>query len=713
MEREKMYAILLHAREGVAMTGRRLGVALIATTLLVLSDGLGASQPEGPAGPSASTTQITFAGRVVDSQGRSVEGARVTLYGMAYAEEASLPKVVAIQEKVTGADGAFSLSSSQGASPYGPGFLLACKEGLAMGWATCQRQAGQWYDITLGKPTSLAGDVVDEKGVPISDAEVSIAFATIGNDVDRQILVAPGSLYVKTDNRGHFLLENLPAGATCEFLVRKPGRVTLNTLIPTLFGDSSSRLDIARLISGPSRCQFSPGQTGIKLALPLEAIIEGRAVEKNNGRPISGVKVTAKSDQPQTGLMSPDPVTTAEDGGFRIGGLAAGNGSVQLAATRGRVAEWVADPVPLSLTAGKTNRDVKLELIKGGIIEILVKDADGKPVGQAAVRITHAQRQQYFGGSTNADGFIHIRVPPGQYHVSEPFKLGYALQIKREQVAVEEGETKRVELVLSVAPRVAGTVRDGAGNLLGGVRIVVTPPGILGVVTNVDGGFVLDWNPKLLGVLSMTPVLVARDVARNLAEAREIDEQTRKLDLTLKPAVIFAGTVLSQEGKPLSDARILVGLRQSGRDTSLGLIEQVAAGEQGTFEIPAIPPGRPCVLMATASGYVTHLVSIDASNVKGGRQVVGPFKLLSADLSISGMVVDSQDRPVVGATVTVMDGSLPPRDDVWTDADGKFVIKGIPAGSILLMAGTRGPRYMHGAVEAKGGATDVRIVVSE
>jgi protocatechuate 3,4-dioxygenase beta subunit len=693
---------------------KRYSVFVLAITMLLArADAAEASAPASPAGLSAPTAQISISGKVTDWQGRPVEGAKVTLYGMAYSEDGFLPNVEVIWEKTTGVDGGFHLASSEGGNPYLAVFLIARRQGLALGWAMQRTGAEQESDVVLGEPRDLAGKVVDEKGGPIDDADVSIAFAVMGKTEDRRVLAVPGFLKAKTDDKGRFLFTDLPAEATFEFLVQKPGRVTLSTLARAMSNDSLVGLSLLQRLSGQRNCQFSPGQTGIRLTLPLEARIEGIVVEKSSGKPLGGVKVMTRSEERQAGFLSPDPVTTAEDGTFRIGGLPAGNGSVQLATTRGRMAEWVAEPVPVSLNADETKSGVKLELTRGGIIEVLVREDNGKPIAKAGVNVSHAQPKQYFGGNTDEDGLARIRVIPGQYRVSEPFRPGYAQRFTRKQVTIEEGQTNRVEFILNVAPRVTGTVRDETGHPLAGVRIAIAPMSSMGVVTDAKGEYALDWNPEFPTLREGTPVLVARDLARNLGEIAEIGVQTRRLDLQLKPAVTLTGTVLNQEDKPLTGARVLVMLRSSDRPGSLGLIEQVTTDKEGTFEVRALPAGRHYSLIAMAAGYGAKDIIVDASHLNDHRRNVSPFRLAIANLSISGMVVDSQDRPVAGATVSAIDGSLPPREDVLTDAEGQFVIQGVPAGSMLLMVSIREPRYMYGSIDANGGATGVKIVVSE
>jgi protocatechuate 3,4-dioxygenase beta subunit len=685
------------------------------TILLFLPHALEASDRTSQTRPDTRSAQVTTNGRIVDSQGRPVEGARVTLYQTAHDEMASLPKVETIQEKNTAADGAFSLTTPRRGNSYSPAFIIARKEGCAIGWAMWGTEADQRFDIVLGEPKDLAGDVVDEKGQPVADAEVSIAFAVISTAEEPYLylLDVPGLLNSKTNNNGHFLFGNMPAGATFEFLVSKAGRVTVNTAAQAAFGSSSPRLDIARTASEPPRCQFSPGQRGIRLVLPLEARIEGTVVESRSGEPVGGVTVRARADQQDGGFLPPDPATTSEDGRFSIGGLVAGNHTLELATGKGQVAEWVAQPANVSLKANETKSGVKLELMKGGIIQVLVKDAGGRPVANAGVSIHDMPRDQYFAGRTDANGLVRMRVLSGQYHVAHPFQAGYALQMGGQQVTINEGETKQLKFILNTAPRVEGIVRDEAGYPLSGVKVEVTPSGREEITTAADGRFAVTWNPESVRLPGTIFVLVARDLARNLAEVVELDEQVRNVDIKLKRAAILAGRVLNQEGKALAGARILVVLRLSRGSVPLGLRYPVITSADGTFEIKALPSGGEYRLTAMADGYGKHEISINAADLTGNRQDVGQFRLASANLSISGIVVDSLGKPVAGAKVLVMGGSLPRRDDVPTGADGRFVIKGVSAGQKLLMVHTVGATRMYGPFEANAGASDVRIVVSE
>ena len=676
-------------------------LALIVAELLVLAGAGQAAQRANPDDPGRPAAQITLTGKVVDSQGRPLEGVKVTLYQMTYSEAIGSPQVESSTEKMTQADGAFVFTAAKDADRYRAGCILVRKEGLALSWATWQMQRDEQRDIALGAGKELGGEVVDENGQPLSNAEVHVALAIIGRMQDQRYLIGWGSfepLRIKTDSRGRFAFANMPVEATFEFLVKKFGRATLCTLDPTSFRGE--------------KCQFSAGQSAIRIVLPPQATAEGVVVEKAAGKPVAGVKVLASPD-PRILPSLNEPATSGADGAFRIEGLGPGGFLVQLSAA-GSAAEWVAEPVRIDLKPGEAKRGIKIELAKGSVIEILVRDSTGKPVAKANAGVRPAEGQQFFGGPTNEKGLVRLRVKPGQYAFSGAYKQGYTQsQRTEEQIEVAEGDTKRLECILNPAPKIAGTVRDEAGHPLAGVTIEIKPMG--GPPedkTDAQGKFEVTWDPAAWGE-GTTAALVARDEARNLAALVEIDEQTKSCDLTLKPGVVITGTVLNEEGRPLPDADVRLTLRATRWASDLSQGDPAITDANGKFEIKAVPPERQYTVTATADGYGKQDVPIEDLDAKTARRDLGQFKLPVANLSISGIVVDPNDKPIAGANVYAYGSGQPDLFDIRTDQDGRFLIKGVCPGPIQVNANTSTGASLSGDVQAEGGAMDVRIVISD
>ncbi len=673
-------------------------LTLIVTMVLVLSDAGSMVQPVRSANEDVAAGPIPVAGKVTNSRGGPVEGAKVTVYQMIYTETGSPPMTEVLGQKNTGADGTFTLTVTPKPDSYVYGYVVARKEGLALGWIMWRAQAREQLDIPLGEPKDLAGQAVDEQGRPLADVDVRITMGMMGRPEERRHLSFPGFLTAKTDGNGRFVFAAMPAEATFELWAEKPGRATVGTF--------------DRMTYRGVRYQFSPGQTGIRLTLPPEARIEGLVVEKESGKPAAGVKVMAESEPRQVAVLG-KPAITAQDGTFRIGGLAPALYAVRLAwAIRAQAAEWVAEPVRVSLKAGETISNIKLQLTKGSIIEVLVKDAAGKPVAGVIASLRHVAPEKSTGGSTDPNGLARLRVLPGRYSFPGVYRDGYSRPMSQQEVTVKEGETKRIESTLNPLPKVAGVVRDQAGNPLAGVRVEVKPSGQEETVTDASGKFEASWDPPSSNSGRTALVVVARDRTRNLAEAVEMDEQVGNVDVKLRPGLSLTGTVLDHEGKPLPGARIWVMLFASTWGSTLGRGES-ATGPDGRFEVKALPPERKYRVTARADGYGNQNIMVEASDFKDNRYDMGGFKLPLANLSITGVVVDSNDKPVAGASVYGFGEDQPDLREMRTDAEGKFIIKGVCAGPIRLQASLEGPSRRSGQAQTEGGATDLRIVISE
>ena len=682
------------------------GLALIVTVavLSMLSGLAEAAQPTGPASSSVLSPQITLSGRVRDSQGKPVPGAETTLYELLPGELGVLPKVQVVDRKTTGADGAFVFSVAKGTATYREGRVIARKEGLSLAWATWVMMEDQRLEIPLGQPQELAGDVVDEAGRPIADAEVHIAMAKIGKGEALRDLRSTGFLQTRTDRNGHFVFADMPAGATFEFRVEAPGRATIHTLDMT----SHSR----------DQCQFAPGQAGIRLTLPVEARIEGVVVEKAGGKPVGGIEVTAHADRRQSAPLPSKRAVTASDGTFHIGALSAGSCVVGLATTRGQMPEWVAEDVRTSLQAGATKSDIRIQLTKGAIIEVLIKDTAGKPVEKVGAYLGRAGYEQGFGDRTDENGLARIRVIPGTYNFSQIFRPGYIPPETTDQVTVAEGETKRIECIVRPTPKIAGIVRDSEGNPLAGVKVQATWIRMLstmtsGGVSDASGKFDVPWDSSSMARGAPTVIFVARDPQHNLVQVLDIDEHTGPLDLKLQPGVIVTGTVLNQSGQPLPGASARVQLRVSKATVRLGWNELATAGPDGVFEFKAVPPEREYTVTVSADGYGKQEIPIATLGPKETRHDIGRVQLVPSNLSVSGVVVDPNDKPVAGAEISAFGEGQPDLREVQTDAQGRFTIKGVSPGSLHLRARSSGPPRLYGDAQAEGGTTDARIAIAE
>jgi hypothetical protein len=647
--------------------------------------------------------QITCTGKVVDEQGRPIAGVKVSLIEMVYDEATSTYDPNLIGQVQTGTDGAFSFNQTVKDNQYRYLYIVSDKEGLALGfdnWIT--RDDNREVQIKLGQPKELAGIVVDEKDAPISDAKVALSMLVLGEGQERKNLTGmalPKLLTTNTDVAGKFALTRIPAGATVEFIVSKSGRATLSTY--------------KRASTPYQKLNFTEGQKDIKLVLPAEAKIEGLVVEKTTGKPVGGVKISCTSGQ-EVGYFRPKPLVSKQDGTFDIDALMATQYTLQLIQPRDKLPDWVANPVEVITEAGKTKSGVKMELSKGGVLEVMAKDAISKqPVEKASVSLRHETSGQYISSSTGKDGVARMRLMPGGYQLTYLNKQGYSQQRLQDTVTIEDGKTQHLEYELAGMPKITGVIRDENGQVLEGVKLKVCPTGAReDVTTDAEGKFEMAYDPGMWGG-PQTPImyLVCRHEERNLAAAMLIDESTGALDIKLKPGITFTGKVVDPNGNGIGGATLYVNMRASNWGSPIGR-DFPKTDEQGNFKVKAIPAEQKYDLYTQAEGYGQIRTEVDMGHVVDNCFDFGTITLPVANLSVSGVVVDDSDKPVAGARINSY-GENQPYRDAQTDADGKFTLERVCAGRIRISADKAGVTRMYGYVETEGGATDVRIVISE
>ncbi|MFC1637349.1 carboxypeptidase regulatory-like domain-containing protein, partial [Planctomycetota bacterium] len=513
---------------------------------------------------------------------------------------------------------------------------------------------------------------------------------------DRQYLssgIAPKLFSARTDEEGKFIFKNLPAKATADFLINKTGHATINTWTAS---DSLT---------------YAVGQKDIRVVLPEEAKIEGVVIEKQTGKFVSGVELVVKDDRNRS---AQEPFDSKEDGTFSIRSLAQRHYTVELVPSNKGLADWVAEPVEVITETGKTKSGIKIALSKGGLLEVVVTDAlNKKPLEQAGVGVSNqaAGRSSYH--RSDEKGIARIRLTPGDYQIYQVYKQGYASQRQQDTVTIEDDKTERLEYELTGVPKITGIVRDEKGNAIEGVKVRVCPMGARdNIATDAEGKFEMAYDPGMFGG-SRTPItyLVCRDEKRNLAAAMQVDQDTGTLDVKLEPGVTFTGKVADPDGNSIQGATTLVYLRASNWGSPIGRDFPPTEGK-GQFKIKAIPAEQKYNLYTRAEGYGELRTEVNMDDVADNRLDVGTITLAIANLSISGVVVDDNDKPVAGARISCY-GDGQPHRSAQTDTEGKFTIEKVCAGKMRISASKTGATRLSGSIETEGGATDVRITISQ
>jgi formylglycine-generating enzyme required for sulfatase activity len=275
-----------------------------------------------------------------------------------------------------------------------------------------------------------------------------------------------------------------------------------------------------------------------------------------------------------------------------------------------------------------------------------------------------------------------------------------------------EGDKQVLEIALperraESRPRIiAGVVRDESGQQIDSASIWIIPK--LGwVLRNYEEGtFEMAWLPSKPNTPMYGYHLVAYNKKRNLAIGVEIDREANTLDIQLKPGVILAGKVVDDDGKGIEKGDIFIYLQTSNWRPS-SYMYTMMTDDEGRFEIRALPPGYDYVLSFHSSEYRTVKAEIHSDDVRDNRRDGILIVLQRGEFSISGVVVDTDGKPVPKMRVYCSAKGQPPVIS-HTDANGKFTLKGVFKGRVKVIAD--GPKLC-GYVDTEAGATNVRVVL--
>jgi uncharacterized GH25 family protein/peroxiredoxin len=652
--------------------------------------------------------EVNFKGRVVDADGRPIAGAKAKLYNEDYGQEIYLFSISDVIETTSNADGTFAFNKNTEGDDYLYGWIVVGKEGLALDCTAWDMSEDKEFEFKLEQPIELVGVVVDEKGEPVSEAQVSVLIVTVGDKRDSHgqylhalsVNVAPEILSTSTDAAGKFIFMNLPAEATVEFLVQKTGKATVSTF---------------RIDTYPREpLQYSPGQENIQITQPPESRIEGIVVDKDSGRPVAGVKLLIRQDRNRQ-VYGHDIITSGEDGKFSVSALAAGSYNLIFATPREELAEWVAEPVNVMLETGQTKENVKIELGKGGFLEVLVTDAVTKKLLEDAYIYLYSEHNsQSFNGRSDKEGIARVRVLPGVYRSVSSYLEGYSSFEYQNPVTIEEGTTKHIAMSLEKAPRISGVVRDAEGKPVQGAKLMVLPSSSEEVTSDTQGEFLIKWDRRGWSEQEdMVFCLLVRHEDRNLAAAKEISEDTEKLDIKLQPGVNLNGKVVNPNGKGIAGARIRPMLRLSYWGSSITGRQTEETDKNGNFEIKALPVGHNFNISANADGYGEQDVDVQTDNAVSNKMDIGAITLSPANLSITGHVVDTQGNPVANAGVESSGDNQPDRE-TRADNQGNFTINGVCTGQVYIrVKAEQNVKRLSARVHTDAGAKDIRIIVRE
>jgi hypothetical protein len=657
----------------------------------------------------ATAKPVRVTGIVVDYRAKPVDGAIIMLYNEPREPSLGRRLLVKLAETRSSADGQFDLAVERNEEVFpGTWWLIAYQKGLALCWTT-QSWGVRSSIIRLGRVEPLGGVVVDETGRPIAGAKVSLCVKNEMMEPREFPLPGPEEWHTRrTDSDGRFLFDNLPPDTTADFKIEAPGRAHMWTFRD--FGAKEGE-------------QFPVGRTDIRIALPPEAHIEGTVVDEDTGKPVSAVRVLARSRQGAGAGYCDEPVTVDPSGRFILTGLTAGAYVLDVVAPAGQVQEWFSSAPVLTVQHAQATRNVRLAVNRGATLEVVMREPDSE-AGVAGVRVQVSGDHFTRVLTTDTNGLARLHVPPGKCSISGAYP--------DHQVELEKGQSHREEMRVAMeAVHVSGTVSDQEGHLLGGSSVMHWPFG-LAAVTDAHGRF--EYMYYTTGSGSKRTVL-ARHESSGLADIVELrdpsDGRRPEGKITLKQAYSLVGRVTDPNGAgiPAASVRLVLGSPQRF-PRRISTVADLITDANGAYQIRAVPKppddfdAHYYAVVVRAPGYNENSVDpvILEGSVKDAIEV-RPIVLQPADQSVSGIVVDVSDKPVPGASVSTPglrpygydehEDTRQPHRQVSTDAQGRFQMGGICRGPVELTARAPAADSQEGVTYTLAGEGSIRVVLGQ
>lgn len=422
------------------------------------------------------------------------------------------------------------------------------------------------------------------------------------------------------------------------------------------------------------------GGAPLRIALAKGVAIEGTVYDARTRKPVEGAEVTTHPDYPTQYAPSGDhdsgrvKATTDASGRYRLLGLGADRFTVTASGPGLSQADR-------ATAAPATGIDFFLE--PGATVSGRVLNEDGGPAERAVVTaeaLVFPFRVLRSAPTDVAGRFRLPGLPPDRYRlVASAPGAGPGLL---EEMALEEGESKVVDLRLTRAVEIIGRLVDAEGGLLPGhvrVRRVaghdLTWSSALSPVAEVgeDGRFTLH---QKLGAGEYTLSAQARGFADKDVDLRIAEGETTHDvgDVVFDLGRTIRGRVVNHRGQPIPNAQISTHIKGAGTSTQ--------TQPDGSFRLAGLPEGR-CSVRATARGFAGENKEVEA----GASQI--SFTLAQGS-EIMGTAVDAQDRPIsaVHASVIPREGrpgmNARPSADEPPDANGRFRVRDLWAGAFTL-----------------------------
>ncbi|HML74591.1 MAG TPA: carboxypeptidase regulatory-like domain-containing protein [Anaerohalosphaeraceae bacterium] len=637
-----------------------------------------------------------YTGKAFCQNGNPLGGVEVKLYQLSMDMSTRTVKMNLLGQGQTNPQGEYSITSDV---PIDSDTQAICgvakRSDYAFTWAMTMGQQAAPLEFHMSEPQTLAGRVVDEQGKPVAGAQVRLVALVIADekaqpDTEPRMMInfEPMPYFTTTtDADGKFEFKELPAGSSAEFLIAKPG-----------MGQILTASDDLNPMQG---FHYKVGQKDISFTMSKGLTLSGIVMDSKN-KPLADVALSVT----RIGLdidPTQKPIKTDADGQFSVKDLAAGTYRVMVNSD-----QWLCEQQTVEL---KSDMGVQLKAKQGTLARIKAVDPDTEK-GREGIQIyLNQDNQPGVGGKTNSDGVFEKQLLPGHYRVQ--FQDGN--RFKSQEFDVEEGKTAEVSVVLGASNRITGIVTGPDGKPAAGVEMKIMPNqggSDSSAKTDDKGSYTLRWSPEDMSWTEGQFLLVAIDRANKLAAVVDIDADTKTMNVQVKPGLTLTGKVVDPNNQPIPNASVSTQIRGS-RWSSTFDNKSIATDKDGVYKVESLPAeGTYYLSISGPKGYGTGSVYLNEPAEGKLTVELKETVLKIANSSVSGRVVDADEKPLEGARIHSY-GEGQPNLNVTTDKDGKFTLSPICEGGVQLSVNyNRQSQYMYANAFVQTGDTNVEIMLT-
>ncbi len=547
------------------------------------------------------------------------------------------------------------------------------------GYANVQEEWGEGsipdeWTARLQKAVMVGGLVKDTQGKAVSGLIVVVS--GLERDSVGQVTRTEYDS-VRTDSSGKWSSQRVPAGFDSLAL-----SLSHPEFVPVEYDQATPQAATVKVVSkesllaGTAEMQVQPG-----------TVVEGK-VQDAKGQPISQAQVLLQ--------ITKDDETSSQRGETSAGGhfrfVVTTTGTATLVAEAGGLA-----PKHLALAALEGQpalEPVTLTLLKGRTVQGRVVDAEGKAVAGANIVVASWNNvgPLKWHSESDADGRFTWDSAPSERTLLQFSKSGFKDRLDE----LPSAGTRDWSIRLDKPFAYSGTVLDPDGKPAAGLAVTLFPFSSGEAHTDAQGHFTLTARNMPVGFVAQC-VLVARDPARELAAAVDVEEDAAETTLRLSSGLTLVGRVTDVDGHAIRDAHAQAMFRTARTSEPFGMA--VRADAEGRYEIKGLAAGRGYGVSLSAEGFGQDYLNVDAPEAGSQRIELDPVQLIVADQRIAGTVLDTDDKAVSGAYIGTF-GNKQPSHQMQTDAKGHFAFDHVCVGTVQVFVNSPRGGYANASVEA-------------